>query len=139
MNVGGVVKGGLLAGLVINVGEILLNAMILAEPWAEAMEPLGVTQGRGAITVYVVGAFVLGLAGMWIYAAARPRLGAGPGTALKVALVMYVVAAAWPVASFMTMGIFPQSLLWYSLAWEVVEFPLAFLAGAWIYKEEGAA
>lgn len=138
MNVGGVVKGGLVAGLVINVGEFILNGVLVAESWATAQEALGIEQGAAAMAVYVIGGFVMGLVGLWLYAAARPRLGAGPATAVKMGLAVWALACLWPIASFMTMGLLPQSLLLISLVWEIVEVPLAILAGAWLYKEAEA-
>lgn len=139
MSAGGVIKGGLLAGLVINVGEFLLNGVIIAQPWEEAMAAMGAQQGPAAMTLYVVGAFVMGVVALWLYAAARPRLGAGPMTAVKVGLVVWLMAWAWPILGWMAMGIVPQNILWISLVWGLVEVPLAVVVGAWIYKEEGAA
>jgi hypothetical protein len=138
MNVGGVVKGGLVAGLVINVGEFILNGVVVADAWAAATQALGIEQGAAAMSVYVIGAFVMGLVGVWLYAAARPRLGAGPATAVKMGLVVWALACLWPIASFMTMGLLPRSLLLISLVWEVVEVPLAIAVGAWLYKEAEA-
>ena len=33
MNVGAIIKGGLLAGLVINLGETVLNVFLVADSW----------------------------------------------------------------------------------------------------------
>jgi hypothetical protein len=33
MNVSGIIKGGLLAGLIINLGEAVLNTFLLADSW----------------------------------------------------------------------------------------------------------
>jgi hypothetical protein len=38
INLARVLRGGLLAGLVINVGELILNSMVLASEWAEFLE-----------------------------------------------------------------------------------------------------
>ena len=138
MNVGGVVKGGLLAGLVLTVGEFILNGVLLARPWAAARQAMGFEQGAAAMTVYIVGCFGIGLLGIWLYAAARPRLGAGPATAVKVGLVVWALAYLWPAAGVMTMGIMARNLLLIPVIWEVVEVPLAMLAGAWLYKEAEA-
>jgi len=51
MNMSGVIKGGLLAGLVLNIGEVILNGlfpsglMIVALAWAIVEVPLAVTAG----------------------------------------------------------------------------------------------
>lgn len=135
MNAGGVLKGGLLAGLVITVLEVILNGLILAKPWADAMNALGVTQGIGTIVLYVIAAFVIGILAVWLYAAARPRLGPGPGTAIKVGLVVWALAFLWPGLGFMTMAVFPAGLMVFGLAWELIEVALATVLGAWLYKE----
>lgn len=136
INMGGVVKGGLLAGLVINVLEMILNGAILAKPWQEAMDALGITQGAGMMAIYIIGAFFIGILSVWMYAAVRPRLGEGPGTAIKVGLFVWALAMLWPGIGFLAMGIFPSSLIVVSIVWELIEFPLATVIGAWAYKED---
>ena len=92
MNTAGVIKGGLLAGLVINIGEFVLNGVLVADNWAGALEVLGGSQTGLDLATYVVFGFLIGIAGVWIYAAVRPRLGSGPITALKVGLVVWFFA-----------------------------------------------
>ncbi len=138
IDTGGVVKGGLLAGLIINILEMILNGVILAKPWQDAMQALGVTQGGGTIALYVVAAFVIGLLSVWLYAAVRPRLGPGPGTAVEVGIAVWALAFLWPGLGFLALGVFPAGLMVVGLAWELVEVPLATVVGAWIYKEVGS-
>jgi len=135
INTGGVLKGGLLAGLVINVLEAVLYGGLLKAPWDAAMKDMGVTQGSAEMLIYIVGAFVIGILAVWMYAAVRPRLGAGPGTAVKVGLLMWALAFLWPAIGFMSMGLLPAHLLLIGVVWELVEVPAATVAGAWAYKE----
>ena len=83
INVGGVVKGGLAAGVVMNISEFVLNVPVAGEQMnaelaARNLPPVATNQ----IAVFVVLTFVLGLFTVWLYAAIRPRFGAGPKTAI---------------------------------------------------------
>src|SRR5215471_10120295 len=96
-NRGRVILGGLLAGVVINVVEYVTNGIVLREAWGRAMQALGkpADLSAGAIVIFNVWGFLLGIAAVWIYAAIRPRYGAGPGTAVRAGL------AAWALAVFL--------------------------------------
>jgi hypothetical protein len=83
--------------------------------------------------------FATGIVGVWLYAAARPRLGAGPTTALQVGLVVWLLAWAFPSIGMMTQGLYPGGLLLIGVLWGLVEVPLAMVAGAWLYKEAAPA
>ena len=136
MNVGSIIKGGLLAGLVINIGETILNMFLVAEPWEGVAALLDYEQTGADIGIYVIMGFIMGIAGVWLYAAARPRLGAGPATAFKIGLVVWFFAWFWQNVSLMTLGdLFPMELLLISTVWTLVETPLALMAGAWLYTE----
>ena len=136
MNVAGIIKGGLLAGLVINLGETVLNVFLVAESWEGVQALIGFEQSGADIAVLVVMGFLIGIAGVWLYAAARPRLGAGPASAFRIGLVVWFFAWFWQNVSLMTLGdLFPMELLLISTVWTLVETPLALMAGAWLYSE----
>ncbi|HTG13743.1 MAG TPA: hypothetical protein VK747_00595, partial [Blastocatellia bacterium] len=93
INMGRVILGGLLAGLIINIGESVLNGMILAKDLEDVMRSLNKPAITGsAIAVFVVLGFVLGIIIVWIYAAIRPRFGPGPKTALCAGLTVWALA-----------------------------------------------
>lgn len=136
MNVSGIIKGGLLAGLVINIGEIILNRFIVADSWEGVAAFLGYEQSGIDVAMPILMGFLMGIAGVWLYAIARPRLGAGPETAFKIGLVAWFFAWFWQNVSFMTRGdLFPMELLLISTVWTLIETPLAVIAGAWLYTE----
>jgi hypothetical protein len=84
INLGRVFVGGLAAGLVINVGEFILNGPILGEPWQAAMKSINRAPiGGQAIAGFVVLAFLVGIGAVYTYAAVRARYGAGPKTAVS--------------------------------------------------------
>ena len=137
INIGRVMLGGLLAGLVLNVGEFLLNEPILGKQWAAAMEALNRPPiSGGAIGWFVVMSFVLGITMVWLYAAIRPRYGAGPKTAICAGLTVWFFIWLWGFGGTVVMGLYPTKLVVITVVWGLFEVPLASLAGAWLYKEE---
>ncbi len=136
MNVGRVVAGGLLAGLVINISEFVLNEPILGEKWKEAMEAMNLQEvGTGAIGFFIVTSFVLGLLTVWMYAAMRPRLGAGPKSAMIAGLFVWLLYYGLVNVGIGMMGVFSFDLLGIVLGWSIVEMSIAAVIGCAIYKE----
>jgi len=136
INMKRVVLGGLLAGLVINISETILNIPVLGQQMEEVMKERNLPAvGGGAIGGFVIGAFVLGLLLVWLYAAIRPRFGAGAKTALIAALLMWLLAYVWPSFSLGLMGIMPTKLLFVATLWGLAEVIIAALAGGWLYME----
>jgi len=136
INMGRVIVGGLLAGLVINIGEFVLNGYILEKDWESAMRSLGKEPiGMQAVAVFLALGFLLGITAVWIYAAVRPRLGAGPKTAICIGLIVWVLTSLFTTLGQLPTGIFPNRLLILPLVWGLVELPLGTIAGAWLYRE----
>lgn len=141
MNWSKIILGGLVAGLIVNIFEFVVNGVILAEDWAAAMQALGKSAETtpAQMTTYVVWGFLMGLAAVWLYASIRPRYGAGPKTAICVG------AAVWWLAYFMAMvppalmDIMPARLMMIGVVVGLVEILLGTVAGASLYKEESAA
>jgi len=136
INTKGVVIAGLLAGLIINISESILNIPVLGAPMEAAMNARNLPPiGGSAIGVFIVGGFLLGVILVWLYAAVRPRLGPGPKTAIVSAVVVWFLANFWPTLGMGLMGFFPTKLLAISVVWGLGELILAALAGGWLYKE----
>jgi hypothetical protein len=136
---GRVIAGGLLAGLIMNVGEAILHGALLARAGTEAYLALGRTVPADPIYLasLIALTFAQGVAAVWLYAAIRPRYGPGPGTALRAGLAVWFFSAVYAALYLHSgfAGIFPPGVVWPPVAWELVEFPLATLAGAAVYKE----
>ncbi len=136
MNVGRVVAGGLLAGLIINISEFVLNEPILGVKWKEAMEAMDLQEvGTGAIGFFIATGFVLGLLTVWMYAAMRPRLGAGPKSAMIAGLFVWLLYYGLVNVGIGIMGVFSFDLLGIVLGWSIVEMSIAAVIGCAIYKE----
>jgi hypothetical protein len=137
-NRGRVILGGLLAGLLINVVEFITNGVVLREAWGRAMQALGkpAELSTGAIVIFNIWGFLLGIAAVWLYAAIRPRYGAGPKTAVRAGLVTWAVAVFLANLGNYPLGLFPTRLLVISSIVALVEMVVATLVGAWLYREE---
>jgi hypothetical protein len=137
---GRVLIGGLVAGLAINVGELILNLGITASAMRQAMARLRLEPiSGGAIAGLNLLGFARGIALVWLYAAARPRLGPGPLTAAKIGAVGWLFAYAVPGAANLAIGIFPEYPYTVSFAWGLLEWEAAALLGAWLYREVPSA
>ncbi len=139
INWGRVIGGGLLAGLVMNISEAALHGGLLGQDDIALFKSLNVPHEPQTwqIIALVGMTFVLGIASVWLYAAIRPRYGAGPKTAICAGLAVWVFAHLWAgvYLGAAYAGLFPPKLAWLPVAWGLVEAPLGTLAGAWLYKE----
>ncbi len=135
-----ILLGGLLAGLVINISETLLNTLVIGAQFDAAMQRLGLgAPSMSAVGVFIVMGLVEGIMCTWLYAAIRPRYGSGPATAIRAGLFVWFFVSLWSGVSFIVMGMFPAGMLAIVTGWTAIEIPLATVAGAWLYRERGIA
>ena len=136
MNYARVLLGGLVAGLVLNIGEFLLNGKVLAQQMSEFFSKCGIPQPRpSALVILIAITFVLAIAILFIYAAIRPRCGAGPKTAVAAAIIAWFCVYLYNNVVGAALGFVPSNVLLIALVWGLVEYILAAIAGAWVYKE----
>jgi hypothetical protein len=141
INWGRVILGGLVAGMLINVVEFLLNGVVLAKDWEAAMLVLGRPPIFGSrIAVFFIWSFLLwgfliGIFAVWLYAAILPRYGAGPKTAI------YVGSFVWGLGYLLTsvtpflLNLYPRRIFGIGLSVGLLEVLLATLIGACLYRE----
>jgi hypothetical protein len=140
MNTRRILAGGLLAGVVINIGETILNVPIIGTEFDAAARQLGLPPMTGStVALFMVMCLALGIVTTWLYAAMRPRFGPGVQTALITGLAVWLLVSAWTNLTSAAMGLFPTRLLVITTLWQAVEIPLATLAGAWVYREEATS
>jgi hypothetical protein len=136
IQMGRVIAGGLAAGLIINIGETILNVPLAGEAMEQALQARNLPPvGGGAIGYFVVMCFLLGILIVWSYAAVRPRLGPGPRTAVIVAALAWFMTLVWSGGAQVAMGIMPLHLTLLGLVWGLGEMVIASLVGARIYRE----
>ena len=136
MNFGRVLLGGLLAGLVMNIGEFILNDKILGLEMKQFFTAHGFKDpGSNFIVIAVVMTFLLGIVSVFLYALIRPRLGPGPKAAIVAALVMWFGIYLYSgVINMFLFGI-SMNMMIIAFIWGLVEYVLATIAGAWLYRE----
>ncbi len=139
INVGRVIAGGLLAGFVINISETILNLFVVAAPMEATLKARNLPAlGGSAIGVFVVLCFGVGISLIWLYAAIRPRYGAGPMTAICAAAAVWWFAFVFPHIGNLMMGFYPAGITALTTLWALAEVVLAALVGARVYQEQPA-
>jgi hypothetical protein len=136
INFGRVILGGLLAGLVLNIGEFVLNTYVLGIQMKQFMaEHSFPDPGGNFIAIAVVLTFVMGIVLVLGYACIRTRLGPGVKTAIIAGLFAWFGVYFYSgIINGVLFGI-PMGTMVMVIVWGLVEFALAGIAGAWLYKE----
>jgi hypothetical protein len=130
--------GGLFAGIVMLILGFASFALYLEKVWDPALKALGreVPTSAGIYVWAILSSLVMGILLVWLYAAIRPRYGAGAKTAVCAGLTVWVFSSLFPNASFGFMGVFPADVLVIDSLTSLVIYVVATLLGAWVYKEE---
>jgi hypothetical protein len=136
INIVGVLKGGLVTGLIMNISEFILNvpvagAQMNAELASHNLPPVGTP----AIVVFTLVTFLVGIATVWLYAAIRPRLGPGPKTAMVAGVVVWALTYAYSAVFFYMLGTQSLGLVVLGVVWSGIEMIVASSVGAYLYKE----
>jgi len=135
INFGRVVLGGLVAGLILNIGEFLLNAVVLESQMKAFMAQHNFAESSNFLPIAVSLTFLLGIVIVLSYACIRPRLGAGVKTAIIAGLFAWFGVYFYCGIIYGVLFGLGMNLILLSLVWGLVEFSLAAIAGAWLYKE----
>ena len=137
INTGRVIQGGLLAGVVLNVVCIVNNTLIVG-PRLKAEQLAGHFLAEPRIPfapVWMLLMFLVGIALVWLYAAVRPRLGPGAGTALTVGLVAGALMGVPDNLAQAAWGLSGKFLPTLWMLEHVLGSALGTLVGAWWYRE----
>ena len=144
MNTSKVIVGGLVAGLVLNVLDFILNMYVVADRMkadanafkAGLGDQMGAMTGK-QIAGYVIMDFVIGLLVTYTYAAMRPRFGPGTKTAVITALVFWIFGTIVSV-NYMAMGMMSSGTWWTFGIFYLVCLLITAMVGGKLYSEEGA-
>lgn len=131
--------GGVAAGVVVWVVEGLAS-LVYEDATTEALAAhgLAVAMSASVIVWSLVVSLIAGLVLVFLYAAARPRFGPGPRTAIVVAVALWAGGYLLSLIGYHLLGLFPSGLLTLWGAVGLLEMILAALVGGWIYREAGA-
>lgn len=137
INLARVLVGGVVAGLAINIGEFILNMFVLQAEMDAMVARLNLPPIAGPqIVVFTLLVFALGIGTVWLYAAIRPRFGAGLRTALCAGAAVWFFSYLYPTVASVAMGMFPAGTATIALVWGLVEILAGAALGAWLYQEQ---
>jgi hypothetical protein len=138
INTGRVILGGIVAGILVNISETVLNTVVLKDRWAAVMQALGrpmTAMDPKAMAVWICWGFAYGILCVWLYAGIRPRFGPGAGTAAKAGFVAWLLAELLANVAMVNMGFAPRGIAAITLAWTLAESIIVTIVGAWVYRE----
>ena len=137
INWGRVVVGGLLAGVVLNIVDSVFFGVMMKQDIAAAMQALGKQPGAmdRLVPLFVVLDFVTGIGLLWVYAAIRPRFGAGAKTAVIAGVAVWFFVGLLHALGEAPMGLFPQKMYTVGTIVALVQYAVAGAVGAYVYKE----
>ena len=134
MNILRILLGGLVAGFVYFIGDGIVHGALLHSHWVEILGP-NADQALHQPAYFGPYDLLKGVLAVWIYAAIRPRFGAGIMTAAIAGLAVWFACTPIPL-----LGLLPQkffgagfALLW--MVYAIIPAVLGAIAGAWVYKE----
>jgi hypothetical protein len=134
-----VLIGGLIAGVVMDVLVFAAWKPLLLPGLSAALLALGrpLQVAVGADVLLVVLNFLGGILVIWLYAAIRPRYGAGPRTALVAGVAAGLLAGVIPDIGWgLTLTLIPGRVWATDAVFTLVAVVMAALLGAWVYKEQ---
>ena len=140
INVRKLVVGGLIAGVVLSVIDVAIYGAVLKAPMAAAWKSVGRptmtdTQRDLEVPLSITFDFVAGVFLIWLYAAIRPRFGAGLSTALKAGLAAWFLVSVL-CAALTAQGVMPLGVMIITMLVLFVEYILASVIGSKIYIED---
>jgi hypothetical protein len=134
-----VLIGGLIAGVVLNVLAFAAWWSFIRPTLTATLQALGhpAQETVGGLVLMVVLFFLMGIVAIWLYAAIRPRYGAGPGTAVLAGIVAGLLMGVFPDIGWgMALRLIPARVWAMDAVTSLVAIVIATLLGAWVYKEE---
>ncbi|MGL3107244.1 hypothetical protein [Bradyrhizobium sp. BR 1432] len=125
------IVAGLIAGAVMNIGEFLLNGVLMLQEWNVAMLSLNRPPVEGvAIAMLTAMTFALGLLTMGLRAMISPAVGTAGRSTVVAASIAWALAYGLGFGWSFAMGVFPARIYLATLAWGFVEMQVATAAGA---------
>jgi hypothetical protein len=142
MNTTRIITGGIVAGVVLNIIDFVNNSYLMGDRMRAEMEAVAPSvaermMSSKLIILYLAMNFVLGILLVWLYAAMRPRFGPGLGTALYGALFVWILGGIF-YSGYPLSGMMSGTSYAIASVVAVVNLGLASVAGAWLYRENGA-
>jgi hypothetical protein len=136
INVARVILGGLVAGIVANAFDFVINNYLMMDEGSEMIARLNLNPAtvESSVTTWIIVDMIWGILLVFTYAGIRPRFGPGPKTAIIAGIIPWF-AVLLTMTGLMSMGVFTQQAWMKSSLLYLVSSLAATLAGAAVYKE----
>lgn len=118
----GVVNGAILSG---ELQDWLRGVVDLLHPPAQPVPML----------LWALMSLTYGFAGVWSYAAMRPRFGAGPKTALLAGFSLWIVSKLAVAFDLVALGLVPLQIVLGQSIGGLIAVMLGVFLGCWVYRE----
>lgn len=130
------IVGGLVAGLWLTVSGVVLGHLVYGPAYVEGYrQHLAAPPSGWTIVKNIVVRFGYGFLGAFLYAAFRPRFGAGPKTALGAGLVLWLAGYVPLAIALAEFGILTGWRLAVGLPWTLAEAMIGCLIAGRLYRE----
>lgn len=134
INIRRLVLCGLLAGLILNLGDIYLNGPILANQWSHTMQTLNLEPiSASAMLIFFFMEFLLGIGLIWLYLIFSIKYGRGYRSVFYAAFTVWSLVWLWSYITNMVLKIYPADIVIPSLIWGFFQVGLAAITGSFIY------
>ncbi len=127
--------GGLLAGVLSNVLGIGSAHFLFAADVEALVRRLNLTLGAWVPLLHIGMRLAVGVGVVWLYAAIRPRFGAGPRTAMLAGVAMWLATFVFSFAGIAPYGLYATRTMLLAGVWSFFEMQAVALTGAWVYWE----
>lgn len=129
-----IVGGGLVAGLVLIVGEIAAEPLFGARLEA-TFARLGLTPpGESAMLAVIASSIALGITLVWLYAALGDARRTTGRRLITAAGIVWMLSCLLPSSTLFAYGIITADYYTFAVAWPVITTVFAALAGARVYE-----
>ncbi|UWZ86404.1 DUF1761 family protein [Occallatibacter riparius] len=137
INYGRVILGGVVGGIIAFVLDSLVNVIWLGQQWLDTMKSLNRPNGNpGPFFLCLFLAECVGaILTIWVYAAVRPRFGAGLRTSVYAGLVAWVFGILLPHVVQVAQGLYPLRLMICDTGADLLIAVFAAIIGCALYKE----
>jgi len=137
INYARVIAGAIVASVFYFVADGIIHGVFLGQDHMAAITGAGKPIEHHPTSYLYFAIFDLGkgFIAMLIYAAARPRFGAGVRTAVWAGLMAWLAIEALPAVAAMPFPFYETSFYWKVIGLELVPMVIGAILGAWIYRE----
>lgn len=130
---------GAVAGLLLVIGEGLLNAVLLKQEWHQMNQQLGLGEpSHTIVTLVLIKLFVLGFVIMWLYDVISHKFGRTYKSALITGTFMGLLIWGWALAGLFMAGYVNNTIASITFIWGMVELPIITVVASKVFNKINA-